>query len=99
MRFSKTHHYAVSHFRPRLTELLPKAKPFTCPECSEVHQHKMNLMSHYLGRHKKLDQWLQEWLDADPKPDWCDPAPPTPRAYRKHADPKPDWCDPAPPTP
>lgn len=83
MRFSKTHHFAVSHFRPRLTDLLPKAKPFSCPECGEVHQHKMNLMSHYLGRHKKLDQWLQDWLDADPKPDWCDPSPPTPRSYRK----------------
>jgi hypothetical protein len=46
--------------------------------------HKMNLWSHYIGRaHKHLDTWLNEYLEAEVKPDWCDPNPPSCRKSRK----------------
>ena len=84
MKFSRTYHFATSHFRPRLAAILPPAKPFICPDCGEEQMHKMNLWSHYIGRaHKHLDTWLNEYLQAEVKPDWCDPSPPSSRKSRK----------------
>ena len=85
MKFSKTYHFATTHFRPRLQRDLPRQKPFLCPDCGETQQHKINLWSHYLGRaHKHLDEWLEEYLAApEPKPDWCDPTPVNPKSYRR----------------
>ena len=86
IKFSRTHHFATSHFRPRLAAILPPAKPFICPDCGEERRHKMNLWSHYIGRaHKHLDSWLNEYLQAEVKPDWCDPRPPNSRKARKNS--------------
>ena len=86
MKFSRTYHFATSHFRPRLAAILPPAKPFICPDCGEEQMHKMNLWSHYIGRaHKHLDSWLNEYLQAEVKPDWCDPRPPSSRKARKNS--------------
>ena len=60
MKFSKTYHFATTHFRPRLQKELPTKKPFICPDCGEEQQHKINLWSHYIGRaHKHLEEWLE----------------------------------------
>ena len=84
MKFSKTYHFATTHFRPRLQRDLPTKKPFLCPDCGEEQQHKINLWSHYIGRaHKHLDKWLEEYNKAEVKPDWCDPAPANPRAHKR----------------
>merc|ERR1719282_856618 len=85
MKFSKTYHFATTHFRPRLQRDLPTKKPFICPDCGEEQQHKINLWSHYIGRaHKHLDEWLDEYNKAEVKPDWCDPNPVNPK-YRRGA--------------
>merc|ERR1712012_497831 len=84
MKFSKTYHFAMTHFRPRLQRDLPTTKPFICPDCGETQLHKINLWSHYLGRaHKHLDQWLEEYQTAEVKPDWCDPNPVNPKSSRR----------------
>merc|ERR1719232_2112145 len=84
MKFSKTYHFATTHFRPRLQRVLPTKKPFVCPDCGEEQQHKINLWSHYIGRaHKHLETWLEEYQKAEVKPDWCDPSPANPRANRR----------------
>ena len=84
MKFSKTYHFATTHFRPRLQRDLPTKKPFICPDCGEEQQHKINLWSHYIGRaHKHLDEWLDEYNKAEVKPDWCDPNPSNPKAYKR----------------
>merc|ERR1712123_56870 len=76
MKFSKTYHFATTHFRPRLAKIMPAQKPFICPDCGEEQQHKINLWSHYIGRaHKHLEEWLEEYNSAEIKPDWCDPSP------------------------
>ena len=84
MKFSRTYHFATTHFRPRLAKMMPAQKPFICPDCGEEQQHKINLWSHYIGRaHKHLDEWLEEYNSAEVKPDWCDPNPANPKTYRK----------------
>merc|ERR1719427_1494290 len=84
MKFSRTYHFATTHFRPRLAKMMPAQKPFICPDCGEEHQHKINLWSHYIGRaHKHLEAWLDEYNKAEVKPDWCDPSPCNPKKLQK----------------
>ncbi len=81
MKHSRIYHFAISHFRPRLDrELTASRRPFPCPDCNEEHKHKMNLMSHYLGKHQRFEPWLRECLESDPKPEWMDPNPPSVRS-------------------
>jgi len=82
MKYSKIYHFAASHFRPRLKKELPASGPFICPLCNEEHKHRMNLMSHYLGKHHKFEEWMKE-LETDPKPDWYDPNPPNLRPMNR----------------
>jgi len=82
MKYSKIYHFAASHFRPRLKAELPASGPFLCPLCKEEHKHRMNLMSHYLGKHSKFDEWLSE-CQGDIKPDWYDPNPPNLRPMNR----------------
>ena len=84
MKHSRIYHFATSHFRPRLDrELTATRRPFACPDCNEEHKHKMNLMSHYLGKHQRFDAWLTECLESDPKPEWMDPSPPSKRQGKR----------------
>ena len=84
MKFSRTYYFTTAHFRPRLAKILPSQKPFICPDCGEEQQHKINLYSHYLGRaHKHLEEWLEEYNNAEVKPDWSDPTAPGPKETRK----------------
>ena len=75
VKYSMIYHFAVSHFKPRLQVEIQEKRPFTCPICKEELKSRMNLMSHYLGVHKKYDEWLLE-IRGDDKPDWFDPNPP-----------------------
>ena len=88
MKYSKIYHFAASHFRPRLKNELPASGPFVCPLCNEEHKHRMNLMSHYLGKHNKFEEWMRE-VQTDPKPDWYDPNPPNLRPVNRQPKPEP----------
>ena len=84
MKYSKIYHFATSHFRPRLSKELPASGPFICPICKEEQKHRMNLMSHYLGKHHKFDEWMKE-LETNPNPDWYDPSPPNLRPMHRRS--------------
>jgi hypothetical protein len=75
VRYSIIYHFAVSHFKPRLQLEISEKRPFMCPICKEELQSRMNLMTHYLGKHKKYDEWMLE-IKGEEKPDWFDPNPP-----------------------
>ena len=59
----KTYHLAIKHFKSRLVATLPKSKPFICPECNEYEaKTRINLWTHYLGKHKFSKKWTEEML-------------------------------------
>ena len=62
-KLHKTYHMATKHFRDRLVKILPKEKPFTCPECQEYEaKTRINLWTHYLGKHQYSKKWTNELL-------------------------------------
>ena len=55
-------HLSLSHFKPRLTKLLPSRPPFKCPKCASVEDSHDGLIAHYGGQHKLNDRYLDEEL-------------------------------------
>ena len=61
-KLHKTYHLATKHFKNRLVEILPDSQPFRCPECSHESKTKINMWTHYLGKHKHGNAWTKELL-------------------------------------
>ena len=57
----KTYHY-VKHFKDRLSAILTEVRPFVCVECDYEAKTKINLWTHYVGRHGHLGKWIDEVL-------------------------------------
>jgi hypothetical protein len=57
---------ASRHFKQRLIETLANAgvesRLFRCPECSQDFKTRINLWTHYLGKHRYGEKWTQELL-------------------------------------
>ena len=51
-KLHKTYHLATKHFKNRLLEILPDRQPFRCPECEHESKTKINMWTHYLGKHR-----------------------------------------------
>ena len=66
-KFHKNNHYAVKHFKQRLVEILPKSAPFKCIDCDYIAKARINMWTHYLGRHKHIQSWLAEAIQAQKK--------------------------------
>ena len=59
----KTYHLATKHFKERLIATLPARKPFKCPDCEQYEsQTRINLWTHYLGKHSYHRKWTEEVL-------------------------------------
>ena len=63
----KTYHLATKHFKDRLLKELPREKPFKCPECEHESKTKINMWTHYLGKHKHGTKWVEDTLDQKQK--------------------------------
>merc|ERR1719264_2212276 len=66
-KMHKTYHLATKHFRDRLLKELPGEKPFKCPECEHESKTKINMWTHYLGKHRYGAKWMAEILDQKQK--------------------------------
>jgi uncharacterized C2H2 Zn-finger protein len=66
-KMHKTYHLATKHFRERLLKELPGEKPFKCPECDHESKTKINMWTHYLGKHRYGAKWMAELLDQKQK--------------------------------
>ena len=62
-KLHKTYHLATKHFKNRLLEILPDEKPFRCPECAHESKTKINMWTHYLGKHRYGNVWTKELQD------------------------------------
>jgi hypothetical protein len=66
-KMHKTYHLATRHFKQRLIETLTtvvteSGKVFRCPECSQDFKSRINLWTHYLGKHRFGEKWTAELL-------------------------------------
>merc|ERR1712223_98077 len=66
-KMHKTYHLATKHFRDRLLKGLPGEKPFKCPECEHESKTKINMWTHYLGKHRYGAKWMAELMEQKPK--------------------------------
>ena len=66
-KMHKTYHLATKHFRDRLLKELPGEKPFKCPECEHESKTKINMWTHYLGKHRYGAKWMAELMEQKPK--------------------------------
>lgn len=57
-------HLSLSHFKSKLSKLLPSLPPFKCPKCSAHEENRDNLICHYGGHHKLNDRYLTEELKS-----------------------------------
>ena len=62
-KMHKTYHLATKHFKERLLTELPRDKPFKCPECEHESKTKINMWTHYLGKHRYGAKWMAEILE------------------------------------
>ncbi len=68
MKSHVTYHYAIKHFKDRLTERMPETRPYKCPECPEYEaKTKINMWTHFLGKHGYLKRWMAEELEKKEK--------------------------------
>merc|ERR1719361_1320187 len=59
----KTYHLATKHFKERLIATLPARAPFKCPDCEQYEaKTRINLWTHYLGKHNYSKKWAEEVL-------------------------------------
>lgn len=70
-KMHKSYHLASRHFKQRLGEALanaastdPLVKGFKCPDCHQDFKTRINLWTHYLGKHRYGDKWTAELLAA-----------------------------------
>ena len=68
-KMHKSYHLASRHFKQRLGEALvnaastdPLVKGFKCPDCHQDFKTRINLWTHYLGKHRYGDKWTAELL-------------------------------------
>ena len=62
-KMHKTYHLATQHFKERLLATLPTRKPFKCPDCEQYESKtRINLWTHYLGKHGYNKKWAEEVL-------------------------------------
>ena len=66
-KMHKTYHLATKHFRDRLLKELPGEKPFKCPECEHESKTKINMWTHYLGKHRYGAKWMAEIMEQKQK--------------------------------
>ncbi|CAB4068537.1 KDM3 [Lepeophtheirus salmonis] len=79
LRTNRHYHYAYKHFRHRLTDTLPKIKPFRCPICDYEAKHKLNIWMHYLSRHNYGDLWTEMTLSGELEREIIEDVPPRTR--------------------
>ena len=68
----KTYHLASRHFKQRLIDSLPvviteSGRVFRCPECNQDFKSRINLWTHYLGKHRYGEKWTNELLEQSSK--------------------------------
>ena len=62
-KMHKTYHLATKHFKERLIDTLPARAPFKCPDCEQYEaKTRINLWTHYLGKHNYSKKWAEEVL-------------------------------------
>ena len=66
-KMHKTYHLATKHFKDRLLKELPGEKPFKCPDCEHESKTKINMWTHYLGKHRHGTKWVADTLDEKQK--------------------------------
>jgi hypothetical protein len=64
-KMHKTYHLATRHFKQRLIDTLQTVvteagKIFRCPECGQEFKSRINLWTHYLGKHRYGEKWASE---------------------------------------
>lgn len=66
-KMHKTYHLATRHFKQRLIDTLQSqtvvtetGKTFRCPECGQDFKSRINLWTHYLGKHRFGEKWSAE---------------------------------------
>merc|ERR1712012_970909 len=59
-----THKYdhLTVHFKDKISPLLSKSVPFTCPKCRFVALDRAALIRHFATRHGLVDAFLKDWL-------------------------------------
>ena len=53
------------HFKDKISPLLAKEVPFTCPKCRYVAMDRSSLIRHFATRHGLVDAYLKDWLERN----------------------------------
>lgn len=61
-RNHKTYHLATNHFKDKLRNILPNERPFRCNRCSYEAKTKINMWTHFMGKHRFTKMWIDEAL-------------------------------------
>ena len=51
------------HFKDKISPLLAREVPFSCPKCRFVAQDRPSLIRHFATRHGLVDAFLKDWLE------------------------------------
>jgi hypothetical protein len=51
------------HFKDKISPLLARETPFSCPKCRFVAQDRPSLIRHFATRHGLIDAFLKDWLE------------------------------------
>ena len=59
-------HLARVHFKDKIDKVIPKCKPYKCPEidCFYVGKDNQSILRHFTGKHDILRKWLKEALST-----------------------------------
>ena len=62
----KQDHLARLHFKDKIDKVIPKCRPYKCPErdCLYVGKDNQSILRHFTGKHDILKKWLKEALST-----------------------------------
>ena len=62
----KQDHLARVHFKDKIDKVVPKCRPYNCPEsdCLYVGKDNQSILRHFTGKHDILKKWLKEALST-----------------------------------